>query len=213
MQSVSILIPVYNGSKFLPECIESIKSQTHKDYEVIIGINGHAINSTIHRYCNLFASDNIHVIHYSTKGKGNTLNAMVKDAKNNIICLLDVDDVWMPNKLQEQLKYKDRYDIVGTQCYYMYNQTKSTFSPNIPTGIINDFVTCNPIINSSCMINRKDALWEPTTDIEDYALWLKLNKEKKSFYNISEPLVYHRIHKDSYYNASGRNNDTSKLFD
>lgn len=214
MRFVSILIPVYNGARFLPECIESIKNQTHKNWEVLIGVNGHEPNSITQKYCELFSDENIKVFYYSTKGKSNTLNEMVKDSTHDIVCLLDVDDIWLPTKLSEQLKHKQTFDVVGSQCYYMYDYNKSTFTPNIPLGPIKDFVTCNPIINSSCMINKTDAYWDGSiyNGLEDYDLWLRLHKQKRSFYNVAEPLLYHRIHKDSHFNASGRNNDTTILF-
>ena len=82
--------------------------------------------------------------------------------------------------------------------------------PNIPTGDISNFnfFSFNPIINSSIIIKKKDAIWCEDKDLilEDYDMWLRLNYENKKFYNINEILCYHRIHKKSYFNNIDNNN-------
>jgi translation initiation factor IF-2 len=70
-----------------------------------------------------------------------------------------------------------------------------------------DFFRINPIINSSCIIRKELCYWNHEwTGVEDYDLWLKLRKQEKTFYNCSELLVKHRIHKTSAFNANGNNN-------
>ena len=98
---VSILIPLYNGIEFLDESISSVKYQTHKNWEIIIGINGHPENSNIYLQAKQYQNNKIRVLEFlSTKGKSQTLNEMIKYSKYDIICLLDVDDKWLPSKLE-----------------------------------------------------------------------------------------------------------------
>lgn len=201
---VSILIPIYNGIEFLDECINSIKKQTYKKWEVILGINGHSSNSEVYQIALKYKTDKIHVIEYNTIGKGQTLNHMVLDSKYDIICLLDVDDKWNPNKLQLQILKKQNYDIVGTWCQYFGD---NNIIIRVPSGKVHplQFLKENPIINSSCMLNKTDCNWRENYILEDYDLWLKLNYEGKSVYNIPNVLTYHRIHRNSFFNNQNDN--------
>ena len=88
--------------------------------------------------------------------------------------------------------------------------------PNIPLGDLSglDFRKVNPIINSSCLIKKSVAYWDKLFDgVEDYELWLKLWTQKKSFFNVPDVLVLHRIHRDSAFNAKGNNNKLGKLLE
>lgn len=195
---VSILIPLYNGVEFLNEAIISIRNQTYQNWEVIIGINGHPKSSDVYFQAKLHENKKIRVIEYNTQGKPNTLNKMVEDASYNIICLLDVDDKWLPTKLEKQIALKSKYDVIGTACKYFGTRNDI---PDIPLGKIDTrfIFRVNPIINSSCMINKKDAIWN-NEFIEDYDMWFRLVFEKKTFYNIPEVLTLHRIHPQSHFN-------------
>jgi glycosyltransferase involved in cell wall biosynthesis len=144
--------------------------------------------------------------------KSSTLNKTVSYLSEEIkyVALLDVDDVWYPNKLEIQIPLLQKgYDIVGTKCQYF---GKNTVIPEIPNG---DFSNCNfkllnPIINSSVIIHTPLAYWnENTTNgLEDYELWLNLHKRSGiKFYNCIEVLIKHRIHNTSAFN----NNNTKYL--
>jgi glycosyltransferase involved in cell wall biosynthesis len=206
---ISILMPIYNGIEFLEESLLSIIKQTYKNWELIIGINGVSINSNIHlkaiEICNNYKPKyDISVNYYDTKGKPATLNKMVKDAKFNFIALLDVDDVWICDKLQKQLPYLDIYDVIGTGCRYFGD---TDHKPILPYGDLRyfNFFQFNPIINSSVILKKEIAEWNENEFVEDYDLWLKLFKSNKKFYNIDETLVLHRIYQTSFFNTTNHN--------
>lgn len=198
---ISILIPIYNGIEFLEDSLSSIIKQTYKNWEVIIGINGHPPGSDVQNKATTIANKynhDIRIIYYNTKGKPATLNEMVKDAKYDFIALLDVDDIWHENKLAKQIHYLETYDVVGTGCRYFGDVNHC---PNLPYGDLRyfNFLHFNPIINSSAIIRKEYANWDDI-QLEDYDLWLKLNKNNKKFYNIDEILVFHRIYNSSAFN-------------
>ena len=58
---ISILMPIYNGIEFLKESLPTILYQTHKNWELIIGINGHSQNSEIFIEANKYKSDKIKI--------------------------------------------------------------------------------------------------------------------------------------------------------
>jgi glycosyltransferase involved in cell wall biosynthesis len=202
---ISVLIPIYNGIEFINESVTSVINQTYEKWEIIIAINGHEENSevfqTAKKYENL--SDKIRVYDfYNITGKSETLNAMLPYCNYDYVAILDVDDIWDHKKLEIQSTVLNMYDVIGSQCIYFGEL--NDISPEIPLGDISnyDFRTVNPIINSSSIIRKELCKWIEN-GIEDYELWLRLWSSNKKFYNFSEKLVRHRIHKTSAFNSNG----------
>jgi glycosyltransferase involved in cell wall biosynthesis len=87
---ISILMPIYNGIEFISESVPSIINQTYKEWELIIGINGHIQNSDVYEKAKKWETkDNrIKVLDlYEIKGKSNALNEMVKYSNYDWISL------------------------------------------------------------------------------------------------------------------------------
>lgn len=205
---ISVLIPLYNGIEYLHESLASVINQTFTDWEVIIGINGHPNDSEVEKTAQKVKIDicpenivnKIRIIHYTTKGKSATLNAMVRDSVYAHIAILDVDDIWSPTKLEKQSEFWDNYDVVGTQCRYFGDVNHDLI---LADGDISnlDFLQGNPIINSSVVLKKECAYWNEANHIlEDYELWINLRLHYKKFYNIPEILCLHRISKNSAFN-------------
>jgi len=218
---ISILIPIYNGIEFIDESVASILNQTYDKWELLIGINGHPENSELFKKAKEYekyenAGERIRVFDFfNTKGKSNTLNEMIQYCRYEYIALLDVDDIWHPQKLEIQSRvFLYNYHVIGSMCVW-FGETNGIV-PNIPIGDIThfDFRIVNPIINSSCIIKKELCYWNPKWDgVEDYDLWLRLRKSGKMFYNCPEILVRHRIHSSSAFNAKGNNNNVDNLLD
>lgn len=203
---ISILMPVHNGIEFIDESVSSVLYQSYDKWELIIGINGHEQNSDVYKYAKILENidQRIQVIDlYKIKGKSNALNEMKKYCKYDWICLLDVDDKWLPTKLHSQIIYMSDYDVIGTRCKYFGD---SNVIPCIPSGNITNFnfFLYNPLINSSCLLKKELAYWDKFHDgVEDYDLWLSLRKKNKKFYNVNTIQVLHRLHNNSAFNAQG----------
>ena len=214
---ISVLLPIFNGFEFIGESVPTVLYQTYKDWELIIGINGHPKDSDIYKEAKKWEEKDPRIKvydFYETKGKSETLNEMIKYCKYDWISLIDVDDKWLPKKLESQITFIYYYDVVGTQCKYFGD---SNAIPNIPTGDISgfNFLKFNPIINSSCLLRKDLSCWDKNCFVEDYDLWLKLWKSGKKFYNLDEIQVLHRIHDNSAFNAKGNNlkvNDLKKKY-
>jgi len=212
---ISILMPIYNGIEFIEDSVNSILNQTYNKWELIIGVNGHPEKSDVYdiakKYENTYGSTKIRVFDlYMVKGKSNTLNFMLRYCNNNYIALLDVDDIWYPNKLEIQTKYLNEFDIVGSNCIWFGE--KNDVIPSIPIGDISEFnfKQVNPIINSSSIIRKGLCYWN-NNDLEDYDLWLRLRNLGRKFYNCEEILVKHRIHQTSAFNANGNHLKIAEL--
>ena len=213
---ISILIPIYNGIEFIDESVSSVINQSYEHWELLIGINGHPEDSDVYQIAKKYEETNnkIRVFDFHTiKGKSNTLNEMLQYCSYDYIALLDVDDVWHRQKLECQVKFLNDYDVVGSNCILFGEQ--NDIVPNVPQNNFSDydFTLCNPIINSSVIIRKELCYWRNELDgiVEDYDLWIRLRKLNKRFYNCSEILVKHRIHKESAFNSKGNDDKVSDL--
>ena len=104
---ISIVMNCHNGEKFLVEAIKSVLNQTYKKWELIFWNNSSKDNSE-----KIFKSFKDKRLRYFYTPKKVSLyvsrNAAVKKARGNFIAFLDVDDIWLPDKLKLQLKkFKD----------------------------------------------------------------------------------------------------------
>lgn len=210
---ITILMAIYNGSEFFEESFDSILSQTYNEWELIIGINGHPYDSDVYKHIENIVKqrdckNTIKIIQLplEIKGKSNTLNEMIKISNCDYIALLDVDDIWFPDKLEKQIPFiQQGYDIVGTKCVYFGEL--NGIVPDIPIGDFSNFnfLSVNPVINSSFVGKKELCHWNDygikDYGIEDYDLWLSLWKNNCSFYNCPEILIKHRIHKSSAFNS------------
>ena len=203
-------MPIYNGIEFIEESVSSIKNQNYQNWELIIGINGHSPNSEVYQKALTYKSEKIKIYDLTdVKGKSNSLNKMLEYCDSDWIALLDVDDKWTKDKLEKQIPFTNNYDVIGTKCQYFGDKD---IIPDIPTGDITDFnfFRVNPIINSSCLVKKELCFWDENI-LEDYDMWLRLRKQNKSFYNLPEILVFHRIHNESAFNAKGNNLKVNQL--
>lgn len=203
MTFISVLIPLRNGVEFLPEAVASVTAQTHSHWEIIIGVNGHSQVSRVMRQATACADRDpriraIHLPHVESKPAA--LNLMAHIAYSDWLCLLDVDDVWMPTKLERQLPYVGRYGVIGTLAEY-FGDTIGTIPVLSDEFGFEELLFTNHIVNSSAMLHKRDAVWEELDGLIDYATWLRLAHSGKRFFNIPEVLVRHRIHKASAFNT------------
>ena len=206
---ISILMPIYNGIEFIHESVPSILEQTYDKWELLIGINGNPENSEIYKIAKRFEekSDKVRVFDfYNIKGKSNTLNEMIKYCKYDYVALLDVDDIWHPQKLELQSVLLNSYDVIGSNCVWFGD--RPGIVPSIPQHDFSNFnfANVNPIINSSVIIRKELCSWIEN-GIEDYDLWIRLRLKNKRFYNFPQVLVKHRIHTTSAFNSGGKNNN------
>lgn len=211
---ISILMPIYNGIEFFQESFSTVWRQTHTDWELLIGINGHPDPSPILQVIKEVAKGDPRVQAFvqTTAGKPDSLNDLMTHVTTDWVALLDVDDMWAPTKLEEQVRILPTLHpetaVVGTFCHYFGDWSGG---PTIPSGYIDPKVlaTVNPIINSSSLIRRELCTWTSMYDVEDYELWMKIALSGKKLYNIGKDLVGNRIHRQSAFN--GKQQDVEVL--
>ncbi|MAF35775.1 hypothetical protein CL622_01510 [archaeon] len=210
---ISILLPTYNGDKYIDQTVQSILNQTCRDFELLVGLNGGSPDATLEKLSE-FSDKRIKIFNYTHKGKPKTLNLLLDESLYEIIALIDDDDLWHAKKLETQLKLTETYDVVGSQILYIDEKgaypTKIGWGPKLSTDsdIIHKLMLSyeNHIANSAALIKKESIInvggWnESLPALEDMDLWIRMLNNGCKFTNMSYTLMYHRIHKTSNFNS------------
>lgn len=101
-ESVSVVIPVFNGAPFVAKAVASVRAQVHSDVEILVVDDG-STDGTQEVLKHLEQSDGIRWFQRSHGGPARSRNFGIEAARGHYIALLDCDDVWLPGKLEAQL--------------------------------------------------------------------------------------------------------------
>jgi glycosyltransferase involved in cell wall biosynthesis len=109
---VSVVIPTYNRANYLLEAIESVRTQTYKDYEIIV-IDDGSEDNTRESLQKQFESGTIRYIYQENRGESAARNHGIRLARGRYIAFLDSDDLFMPMKLEKQTSFLDNHPEIG----------------------------------------------------------------------------------------------------
>ena len=102
---VSVLISCWNYGRFLPAAIESVLSQTYRDYDITVVDDGSEDNTAA--VCASFPQ--VRYICTPHRGVASARNTAIKETNGELIAFLDGDDLYVPEKLQKQVQYLEEY--------------------------------------------------------------------------------------------------------
>lgn len=108
----SVIIPVYNGAKFVEKAIKSVFSQTHKNWELIVVDDG-STDNTKDVLIKYETWENVRIIHQENGGVSVARNNGVFESKGEYIAFLDADDVWHENHLRVMADLIEKYPDAG----------------------------------------------------------------------------------------------------
>ena len=117
---VSIILPYYNGAKYIRETVDSILSQTYSDWELIIVNDCSTELETASIFNDLCQLDKrIRILSTNlNSGAGAARNVGIRAATGRYIAFCDSDDWWYPIKLEEQVRYMTENNCVFSCTYY-----------------------------------------------------------------------------------------------
>lgn len=200
---ISVIMPVFNGEKFLKSSIKSILDQTYKNFELII-INDGSKDSSLDIIKN-FKDKRVKVINnVHNLGITKSLNKGIRISKGEFIARCDADDINFPNRFNTQLKflrYNRQFAIVGSNATLIDEDGKSITNTEISDTskiLKRSMFIKNNVIHSSVMF-RKEVLEdvglydEFFVAAEDYELWLRILSKRK-IHNLKNVLIQRRIH-------------------
>ena len=160
---VSVVMPVYNCEKYLSEAIESVLSQTFKDFELII-VAGSSTDSTDLILESYLEKDNrIKVCYQEAEGLVAALNMGCFLAKGQYIARMDADDRCLQHRLERQVRYMETHPeigILGTWAWYIDESGRQVDSARMlinPRLIEFHLYFANCIIHSSVIMRRRSS--------------------------------------------------------
>jgi glycosyltransferase involved in cell wall biosynthesis len=140
---VSVIIPVFNGERFLREAVESVLAQKYSPVEIIIVDDGSTDGTaTVARSF----PETVRYLHQTNHGPAAARNRGIEQAQGNLIAFADTDDLWPSHKLELQLPYlirDSKIDIVlGRIQQVLLSETQAkeigdpAFSVNLGSAVI-----------------------------------------------------------------------------
>ncbi len=201
---ITVLMPVYNGEKYLSKAIESILNQSYKNFEFII-INDGSKDTTEKIIKSYNDSRIIYIKNEKNLGLITALNKGIELAKGNYIARMDADDISLPNRLKHQLEFMLINPEVGV-CGCDYNQFSGSTKKHHRALRVHDEIFGFMLFNSSIihpsLLVKKAVLQNliPVFDTnykhaEDFELWAKLIFITK-FSAIQSTEFEYRLHKE-----------------
>jgi glycosyltransferase involved in cell wall biosynthesis len=187
---ITVLLPVYNGERFLREAIDSILGQTWEDFELLVVNDGSTDGTaTILRD---YSDPRLHVItNEHNTGVPASLNRGLAHAKGEYVARIDADDLALPERLAEQLHYLDRHPLVGLVASATEVVDKDGAAIRVedhgtlsPEQLYYTLTFVNCIASSSVTFRRGLVLKtggydESMSYAIDYDLWLRVSRRAK----------------------------------
>ena len=200
---VSIILPVFNGEKFLSQSIESCLNQTYKNIELII-VNDCSTDNTLEIAKSYADRDfRVSIINNTINKKlPASLNIGHKAAKGDFMTWTSDDNYFEVNAIDEMLSNlkANEVDIVYADYYRIVDGKKNRVSLN------NDSLLIFRNVIGACFLYRKNVFLknlgydESLFLVEDYDFWLRASKTFK-FYKIDRSLYNYRLHNNSLTNS------------
>ncbi len=156
---VSVIIPVYQGDRFLAEAVESVLNQTYTNCEIIVVDDGSTDN--IHEVLEPYF-EKIRYVYQQNQGVAAARNYGIKIAKGELIAFLDQDDFWLPDKLALQVACFDAQPELGiVHCGWRrvnaIGETLGEVKPweNVPILDLAGWLQWMPILLSAMIFKRE----------------------------------------------------------
>lgn len=202
---VSIITPCHNSTSFIESTIKSVLSQTYSEWELLIVDDCSTDDSDvlIKKYC---AIDNRIKYFKTEKSSGSPVkprNIAIENAKGRYIAFLDSDDVWLPNKLKEQLRLFNNEEVAIV--YSNYEKIKENGERNnriikAPTEVDYQNLLKGNIIGNLTGIydsQKVGKIYCQNIHHEDYILWLSILKKGFIAKNTNTVTALYRVRENS----------------
>lgn len=209
---VSIVIPVYNGSNYMREAIDSALAQTYKNIEVIVVNDGSCDDGETARIAYEYG-DKIRYIYKENGGVSTALNTGIKNMNGEYFSWLSHDDAYMPDKIEKQVEALSKVDDKSTLvcCDYVHMDKESKLIGNMPRVDSKDIKMLSweyMLLNlfkkgpvNGCSLLIKKSIFEEVglfdeslRFYQDGFMWYKIFLAKYAVLSIPDICVKGRIH-------------------
>lgn len=198
---ITVVMPVFNGEKFIREAIESVLAQTYRNFVFLI-INDGSTDASM-SIVNDFEDDRIKIIENDgNQGLVKSLNKAFSDIDTEFIARMDCDDIWYPEKLSRQVALLDKQPGIGVcgtcaLCFgdKNYIQKFPETNEQIKVGLLFHCMMCHPSVVFRTSVLKSSGLEyeESFYPAEDYRMWIRAVGVTQ-LYNLQEVLIKYRTH-------------------
>lgn len=202
MNLISIVLPSFNGEKYISQSIESIISQTYPNWELIL-VDDCSKDNTLNIMKRFEKKDErIKIISNKTnKNLPNSLNIGFKESRGSLLTWTSDDNIFHKNALYEmskRLEKNDTFMVVADMCYI--DSEGKVINPAQPYD--EDLFWYNNNVGACFMYKREvyEKIGEYNSNsfgIEDYDYWIRVRKEYERIERINDILYKYRIHENS----------------
>ena len=219
MARITIIMPVYNGEKYIRQAIDSILNQTFKDWKLLCIDDCSSDNSV--KIIQSYDDDRIELIcNDKNRGIAFSRNVGLENAQTEYIALLDDDDIAIPYRLEKEIEYLDAHhdiDVVGghqRQIDGKGNDLNKQWSVPLNPNYVKAYLLFNNcVVNGSTMFRRnfieknniryKDNM----CGAEDYMFWVEcsLHGKIKNLDNVF--LLWRVAGQNETFNMIGKHSD------
>lgn len=208
MPVVSVIIAAYNCEDHIKDCIDSILSQTFKDFEIIICDDASTDNTW--NILNEYTYDKRIRIIRNDKNlfAAAARNRCIEIAKGKYIAIQDADDYSELNRLEKQIKFLEdnpKYDFVGTGMHQFNDDGIWSTGMKVKEPLKEDFLFAIPFAHATLLIRKERLLKiggyrvaKETRRVEDYDMVMRLYSHDYVGYNLQLPLYYYRVDEETY---------------
>ncbi|MBP7088336.1 MAG: glycosyltransferase [Candidatus Omnitrophica bacterium] len=202
---ISVVVATHNHAHFLPECLNSIKTQTYGNYELIVVDNGSTDNTK--EVVESLSWNRLHYYYQSDTGSvAGPRNTAIKLAQGKYIAFLDSDDLWYQEKLQEVAKVLKDDPEIDILSHNLIQRKNGKIGPIMREGpvkkdMFKHLLTINCLAGSAAVVKRDILLeingFDENKDfvhVEDYETWLRIAYRHGKFFFIDKVLGEYRVH-------------------
>lgn len=202
---VSIITPTYNCARFISRTLDSVQAQTYQNWEMII-VDDRSQDNTkeiVEEYIKKDPRIQYHLLDVNS-GAAVARTVAMKLAKGSYMAFLDSDDIWLPDKLELQIKWmNDNGHAFSCTAYEHIDEDDNRLNRMIKTITKTDYnrllLDC-PVGNSSVMYDVEKMGKFEVPNIRkrnDDALWLQMLKKEKYIWGMPDVLMRYRIRSNS----------------
>ncbi len=202
---VSVLLPVYNGARFIREAVTSICNQQFADFEIIVVDDG-STDATVEILESVADPRLVILRQKRNSGIVPTLNAGLARCRGKYVARMDADDIAVPSRLGVQVAYFEQHPEVGVvDCVQEIVDEKGQPVGRTNSSIVeaSDILRTLPKLNClghpSVMV-RTELLQKYSyrqVPYEDYDLWLRMAYDGIGIFKLKDRLLHFRSHESS----------------
>jgi glycosyltransferase involved in cell wall biosynthesis/O-antigen ligase len=208
---ISVIIPAYNIENYISKTIESVLSQTYKNLEIIIVDDGSTdnTNNIIQKYAK--KEKRIIVLSQNNKGPSAARNLGFSVAKGEYLCIIDGDDIMLPEKIESQACLLESNPSIGftySKVYYFKDKINDIYIRDLAAIDGSDlvhqkllkygtFITPNSVFFRKNVFDQFGGFDESLRSSEDFDYWLSLSKRGVNFLHQDKYLTLCRIREGS----------------